>query len=115
MNLGTHYIALSVKDIVASKAFYEKLGFVQDERWGGVEQKWLMMLNSDLKIGLFQDMFPQNVLTFNPTDARAIYKEVKSQGLAIAQEGNMDKESGPCHFSLLDPDGNPVLIDQHND
>ncbi len=110
-----HYIALSVKDITASKVFYEKLGFVQDERWGSVEQKWVMMLNGNIKIGLFQDMFPKNVLTFNPTDMRAIYQEVKKQGLDIAQEANMDKVSGPCHFALIDPDGNPVLFDQHND
>lgn len=115
MDLGTHYIALTVKDIKESKDFYEKLGFVADDRWGGVDQKWLLMLNGDIKIGLFQDMFPKNVLTFNPTDARAIYKAIKKQGLEIAQEANMDKTSGPCHFALVDPDGNPVLIDQHND
>ncbi len=115
MNLGKHYIALSVKDIRASKAFYEKLGFTQDPGCGSVEEKWIMMLQGDTMIGLFQDMFPENVLTFNPTDARAVYKHVKSQGLETMQEGNLDKASGPCHFALVDPDGNPVLIDQHNE
>lgn len=115
MNLGTHSISLTVKDIQASKEFYEKLGFEADTRWGSVAQKWLIMINGDAKIGLFQDMFPKNILTFNPTDARSIYKELKAQGVEIAQAANMDKESGACHFSLMDPDGNPVLIDQHNE
>jgi len=113
MHLGTHYIALAVKDIKRSKAFYEKLGFEADSRRGGVEEKWLVMINGDIKIGLFQDMFPRNVLTFNPPDARALHERLEMEdGIEIAQAANMDRESGPCHFSIIDADGNPILFDQ---
>ena len=114
MELGTHYIALAVKDIKASKEFYEKLGFTADERWGGIEEKWIMMNNGNAKIGLFQGMFPKNVLTFNPTDARTIYQDLKKQDIEIAMEMHMNEDSGPCHFSVVDPDGNPVLFDQQD-
>jgi len=113
MNLGKHYIALTVKDIKASKAFYEKLGFVQDQRWGSVEEKWITMNNGDSMIGLYQDMFPQNILTFNPENARPVYQSLKDQGVEIESEQNMQKEGGPCHFATRDPDGNPILVDQH--
>jgi len=113
MNLGTHYIALAVTDIKRSKAFYEKLGFEADKRWGSVEEKWLMMVNGDIKIGLFQDMFPRNVLTFNPADARSLHERLEMEdGIEIVQAANIDRESGPCHFSIIDPDGNPILFDQ---
>ena len=113
MQLEKHYIALTVKDITVSKAFYEKLGFVQDQRWGGVEHKWLTMNHGNIMIGLYQDMFPRNMLTFNPSDARSVFNHVREQGLAIDMEANMDKEQGPCHFAITDPDGNPILFDQH--
>ena len=113
MDLGKHYIALTVKDIKRSKAFYEQLGFVQDTRWGSVEEKWITMNNGDKMIGLYQGMFPQNILTFNPEDARSIHQKLKKQGVAFTEEGNLDKTTGPCHFSLEDPDGNPILVDQH--
>lgn len=114
MNLGEHYIALTVKDIKRSKEFYEKLGFEADTRWGSVQEKWLMMINGDIKIGLFQDMFPRNVITFNPDDVRSIHERLEMEdGIEIVQVANIDKESGPCHFSIIDPDGNPILFDQH--
>ncbi len=113
MNLGRHYTALAVKDIVASKEFYEKLGFVADPTCGGVEQNWLMMNNGDIMIGLYQGMFPKNALTFNPADARAIHAELAAQGVQFTMAANIESASGPCHFALTDPDGNPVLVDQH--
>ena len=113
MNLGTHYLALNVKDIEASAAFYQKLGFVQDDRWGGIEEKWMVMNNGTIKIGLFQDMFPKNLLTFNPPDARSVYRQLKEDGIDVAMEMHIEEASGPCHFSVMDPDGNPILFDQH--
>ena len=112
MDLGKHYIALNVKDIRASKDFYEKLGFVQDERWGSVEEKWITLNNGDIMIGLYQGMFPQNILTFNPKDVRSIQKELKAKGIALDTECD-ETTKGPAHISLKDPDGNPILIDQH--
>lgn len=113
IDLGKHYVALNVQDIVVSKAFYEKLGFVQDTRWGSIEDKWITMNNGDIMIGLYQGMFPKNILTFNPDNARNVYKAVKEDGLEVGEVLNIDKEEGPCHFTLTDPDGNPILIDQH--
>lgn len=114
MNLGEHYIALAVRDIKKSKAFYEKLGFEADTRGGSVQEKWLIMVSDNVKIGLFQDMFPRNVITFNPDDARAIHERLEMEdGIEIVQAAHIDQESGPCHFSVIDPDGNPILFDQH--
>ncbi len=113
MNLGNHYIALTVNDIAASKEFYEKLGFTADPNCGGVEQNWLIMTNENKVIGLYHGMFPKNIITFNPTDARAIYRELQEKGVTFDMAENIEKESGPCHFALTDPDGNPVLVDQH--
>lgn len=122
MELGSFSVSLTVKDLAKSKEFYGKLGF---ETVGGEEaQNWLILRNGDHTIGLFQGMFESNILTFNPgwnkenqkldsfTDIREIHKELKSQGLEMTQE-SITGESGPSSFSLKDPDGNSILIDQH--
>lgn len=123
MKLGAFSISLSVKDIAASKAFYEKLGF---SVFGGDEaQHWLIMKNADDHvIGLFQGMFDKNMLTFNPgwdqnankldsfTDVRQLQKALKAQGLTLHTEAD-ESTSGPASFVLVDPDGNPILVDQH--
>lgn len=122
MNLGTFSISLAVKDLAASKSFYEKLGF---EAFGGdIEQNWLILKNGDHVIGLFQGMFEGNLLTFNPgwdqsgtelesfTDVREIQRELKEQGIALGSEAD-ESTSGPASIMLSDPDGNQILIDQH--
>lgn len=122
MKLGTFSISLAVKDIAASKAFYEKLGFTV---FGGdIEQQWLILKNGDTVIGLFQGMFEKNILTFNPgwdsnaqkvadfTDVRELQRQLKAQGLTFASEAD-ETTTGPASFVLVDPDGNPVLFDQH--
>jgi predicted enzyme related to lactoylglutathione lyase len=122
MKLGAFSISLAVKDIHASKDFYEKLGF---SKFGGdIEQNWLILKNGDTIIGLFQGMFEANSLTFNPgwdqnaaalddfTDVRDIQKELKANGVALMSEAD-EASSGPASFMLMDPDGNPVLVDQH--
>ena len=122
MELGAFSISLAVKDIHASRTFYEKLGF---EKFGGdINQNWLIMKNGEATIGLFQGMFEKNILTFNPgwdgdartldefTDIRDIQRALKARGLALESEAD-EESSGPASFALLDPDGNPVLIDQH--
>ena len=122
MELGAFSISLSVKDIKASKTFYMKLGF---SIVGGVEdQKWLILRNGAHTIGLFQDMFERNSLTFNPgwdsnadqlndfSDVRELREHFKDQGLEIL--GNTEENStGPASFMLMDPDGNPIIFDQH--
>jgi catechol 2,3-dioxygenase-like lactoylglutathione lyase family enzyme len=122
MQLGAFSISLSVKDLEASKSFYEKLGF--DVFGGDAEQNWLIMKNGDTIIGLFHGMFEGNILTFNPgwdqdgdqlesfTDVRDLQRELKAQGLEIETEAD-ESTTGPASFSLVDPDGNPILIDQH--
>lgn len=123
MKLGAFSISLSVKDITVSKAFYEKLGF---EKFGGDEKmKYLIMKNGDAIIGLFQDMFEGNVITFNPgwnqdaqnldsfDDVREIEKSLEANGVELIQKVEADKKSGPAHITLTDPDGNSILIDQH--
>ena len=112
MNLGKHYIALSVKNISASKSFYEKLGFVHAPGFGSIEDKWVMMINGENKIGLYQDMFPKNTLTFNPLDVRSIQKELKNSGVEIKIQAD-ESTSGPAYIMLIDPDGNPILMDQY--
>lgn len=122
MELGAFSISLSVKNMKASKSFYEKLGF---QTFGGdIAQNWLIMKNGDHVIGLFQGMFDKNILTFNPgwdqngqalesfTDVRSIQEELKEQGVDISDEADMNTK-GPASFMIFDPDGNPVLIDQH--
>jgi len=106
-------ISLSVKDIAASKAFYEKLGFTPLEGAGGVDQKWMIMTQGKARIGLFQGMFPQNTITLNPDDARAMFKDAKAAEMPVVYQTGMDKASGPASFMINDPDGNPILIDQH--
>lgn len=122
MQLGAFSISLAVKDIQASKAFYEKLGF--EVFAGELEQNWLIMKNGDHTIGLFQGMFDKNILTFNPgwdqhaqalpeyTDVREIQKQLKAQGVELGDEAD-ESTTGPAHIILVDPDGNPILIDQH--
>jgi len=121
INLGAFCISLAVKDIHASKAFYEKLGFM--ETGGNIDQNWLVLRNEDKVIGLFQGMFEKNMLTFNPgwnqqaqsvdpfTDIRDIAKTLSANGLQLNETPKGD--SGPAYITLTDPDGNPVLIDQH--
>ena len=122
MNLGTFSISLAVKDLAASKSFYEKLGF---EAFGGdIEQNWLILKNGDHVIGLFQGMFERNIMTFNPgwgdeakplkdfTDVREIQRVLKSRGLELATEAD-PSSTGPASLTLIDPDGNPILLDQH--
>ena len=122
MELGAFSVSLAVKDIEASKAFYEKLGFAVFA--GDISQKWLIMKNRDHVIGLFEGMFERNTLTFNPgwdsnakqlssfTDVREIQRDLKSQGLELLSEAD-EGTDGPASCMLLDPDGNPILIDQH--
>ncbi|MDN3646523.1 VOC family protein [Pontixanthobacter aestiaquae] len=122
MKLGAFSISLAVKDIAASKAFYEQLGF---EKFHGDEsQNWVMLRNGETVIGLFQDMFPSNVLTFNPgwdqkaeildsfDDIRVIQASLKEAGVNLDREAD-PCETGPAHIALTDPDGNSILIDQH--
>ncbi len=122
MDLGAFSLSLAVKDIEASRAFYEKLGF---EIFGGdASQNWLIMKNGDHVIGLFQGMFEKNMLTFNPgwdmnaqaldsfTDVRELQRELKRRGVALMSEADESTE-GPASVTLMDPDGNPILLDQH--
>jgi catechol 2,3-dioxygenase-like lactoylglutathione lyase family enzyme len=122
MELGAFSISLAVKDIAASRAFYEKLGFTV---FGGKqEDNWLIMKSGTTLIGLFQGMFEKNMLTFNPgwdadaqpvpgfTDVRSIQQRLKDQQVALGQEAD-PSTSGPAYITLTDPDGNPILIDQH--
>lgn len=122
MNLGAFSVSLAVKDIQASKEFYEKLGFTV---FGGVqEQNWLIMKNGDVVIGLFQGMFEDNIMTFNPgwdqnsqalesfTDVRQLQQALKDKGIALLSEAD-EGTSGPASFALADPDGNMILFDQH--
>lgn len=111
LDLGQFSMSLSVDDLKKSKEFYENLGFEVID--GKLEQNWLIMKNNDIKIGLFKGMFPTNTITFNPTDARSFYQLLKSKGVTILFEQGMDKDKGACSFSFIDPNGNPILIDQH--
>ena len=108
MELGAFSVSLNVKDLEASKAFYEKLGF---EQTGGDGSGYLIMVNGSVVIGLFHGMFEQNMLTFNPKDARAIQAGVKEAGYAVEREA--EDGTGPAHFVMKDPDGNIILVDQH--
>jgi catechol 2,3-dioxygenase-like lactoylglutathione lyase family enzyme len=122
MQLGNFSVSLAVKDIQASKSFYEKLGFTV---FGGDQaQNWLIMKNGEHVIGLFQGMFERNALTFNPgwdsdantldsfTDIRELQGELKAAGVELLSEAD-ESTTGPASFTLLDPDGNPILFDQH--
>ena len=122
MKLGAFSISLSVRDINASKQFYENLGFQVFA--GGLEKNYLIMKNGNALVGLFQGMFEGNILTFNPgwdenagkvepfDDIRAIQRQLKSQGVPFVQEAD-ENTSGPGSFVLTDPDGNVILVDQH--
>ena len=122
MQLGAFSVSLAVQDLAASKAFYEKLGF-QSLGDSGSEH-YAILKNGDTVIGLFQGMFDQNILTFNPgwdqsaqplddfTDVRELKRQLREAGVEVQQEGG-DPDSGPGSFVVVDPDGNPILIDQH--
>jgi predicted enzyme related to lactoylglutathione lyase len=122
MELGSFSISLAVKDLEASKVFYEKFGF---EVFGGdASQNWLIMKNGDHVIGLFQGMFEKNILTFNPgwdanaqelsafTDVRDLQRQLKTRGVQLDSEAD-ESTTGPASFLAIDPDGNPILVDQH--
>ncbi len=122
MELGAFSVSLAVKDIEASKRFYEKLGFTVF--MGDQSQNWLIMKNGDHVIGLFQGMFDKNMLTFNPgwnsaaqqlrefTDVRELQRQLKDRGVNMISEAD-ESSTGPASFMIVDPDGNPILVDQH--
>ena len=122
MELGAFSVSLAVKNIHASKAFYQKLGFT--DFGGDITQNWLIMKNGDTVIGLFQGMFDKNILTFNPgwdnnannlevfTDIRELQKQLKEQNVALDSEAD-ESTTGPASIMLSDPDGNQILVDQH--
>ena len=122
MELGHFSVSLAVKDIEASKLFYEKLGFTIF--MGDQSQNWLIMKNGDHAIGLFQGMFDKNILTFNPgwgsdaqplgefTDVRELQRRLKDRGLSFISEAD-ENSTGPASFMIADPDGNTILVDQH--
>jgi catechol 2,3-dioxygenase-like lactoylglutathione lyase family enzyme len=122
MELGAFSISLTVKDLEASRTFYEKFGF---KVFGGdASQNWLILKNGDHVIGLFKGMFEKNILTFNPgwdsnarpletfTDVRELQRQLKAQGVVLMSEAD-ESTTGPASFVAVDPDGNPVLVDQH--
>lgn len=123
MELGAFSISLTVSDLAASKAFYEKLGF--EETGGDADSGWLIMVNAPAVIGLFNGMFDKNILTFNPglvlgpdqpeefMDVREIQEKLEAAGLELIEKVDPDNPQGPAHVTLVDPDGNPILIDQH--
>lgn len=121
-SLGAFSVSLSVKDLEISKEFYGRLGF---EKIGGDEaQNWLIMRNGTVTIGLFQGMFEGNILTFNPgwdaltnrlddfTDVRELQRQLKAQGVELTTEAD-ESTRGPASLTLIDPDGNAILLDQH--
>ena len=122
MELGGFSISLAVKDIEVSRGFYEKLGFAVFV--GDVSQKWLILKNGNAVIGLFEGMFERNMLTFNPgwdseareldtfTDVRDLQRQLKAQGIEFQTQAD-ESTTGPARFVVVDPDGNPILVDQH--
>ncbi len=122
MNLGVFSISLAVKDLEASRQFYEKFGFTVFA--GNAAHNWLILKNGDHVIGLFQGMFEKNILTFNPgwdsnaqrlaefTDIRELQRQLKAQGVKLEQEAD-ESTTGPASLVAVDPDGNPILLDQH--
>ncbi|MEZ5306119.1 MAG: VOC family protein [Pyrinomonadaceae bacterium] len=114
MNPGYFSISLAVKDIQKSKEFYEGFGFKAVDGCGSVEEKWLMLENGDAKIGLFEGMFEQNLITFNPKNGRKFFRAAKEIGAQILyQSQDIEEEgNGACSFSMIDPDGNQILVDQ---
>lgn len=122
MQLGAFSISLAVKNLEASRSFYEKFGFKVFH--GDAAQNWLILKNGDHVIGLFQGMFDKNILTFNPgwdqnaqnlaafTDIRELQRRLKAQGVQLVNEAD-ENTTGPASFIAVDPDGNPILVDQH--
>jgi len=122
MDLGAFSVSLAVKDLEASRKFYEKFGFKAFA--GNASQNWLILKNGDHVIGLFQGMFEKNILTFNPgwdqnaqkmgtfTDVRELQRQLKAQGVQMVNEAD-EKTTGPASFIAVDPDGNSILFDQH--
>ena len=122
MHLGAFSVSLTVKDLQASREFYQKLGF--SDMGGNPEHGYLIMKSGDTLIGLFQGMFEKNILTFNPgwdadareldefMDVREIQSRLQEAGLDLTESADPDSD-GPAHITLVDPDGNPILIDQH--
>ena len=122
MELGAFSVSLSVKDLAASREFYEKLGF--QPVGGDPDQNWQILRNGNVTIGLFHGMFEGNILTFNPgwnsqarpvddfTDVRELQRQLKVQGLEMTAEAD-ESGSGPASFVVVDPDGNAILVDQH--
>ena len=122
MELGAFSVSLAVKDIEASKLFYEKLGFTAFA--GDQSQNWLIVKNGDHGIGLFQGMFDKNILTFNPgwdsdaqplagfIDVRELQRQLKDRGVTLLTEAD-EGTTGPASFMVVDPDGNTILVDQH--
>lgn len=122
MQLGAFSISLTVEDIHASKSFYEKLGFT--EFGGDTSQNWVILRNGDCVIGLFQGMFEKNMLTFNPgwdgnanrldsfSDIRDLQCQLKAEGVPLIAEAD-EATTGPASFIAVDPDANPILVDQH--
>ena len=122
MELGAFSVSLAVKDLEASRSFYEKIGF--EVVGGDASQNWLILRNGDHTIGLFQGMFDQNILTFNPgwdkharplgafTDVRELQRQLKAKGVVLHTEAD-ESGAGPASFLAVDPDGNPILVDQH--
>ena len=122
MELGAFSVSLAVKDLEASRDFYEKFGF--EVVGGDASQNWLILRNGDHTIGLFHGMFEQNILTFNPgwdkfaqpldsfTDVRELQRQLKASGVVLHTEAD-ESGAGPASFVALDPDGNPILVDQH--
>ena len=122
MELGAFSISLAVKDLEASRAFYEKFGFKAFA--GNAAHNWLILKNGDHVIGLFQGMFEKNIITFNPgwdsnaqklssfTDVRELQRQLRAQGVVMSTTAD-EGTSGPASFMAMDPDGNPILVDQH--
>lgn len=122
MELGNFSVSLAVKDLAASRAFYEKLGF--EVRFGDAAQNWLILQNGSATIGLFQGVFERNILTFNPgwdaagnklpafTDVRELQRRLRAAGIEPATPAD-ESTTGPASFIVVDPDGNPIYVDQH--
>jgi len=122
IKLGNFSVSLTVKDIKASRAFYEKLDF--KEVGGKLEENWIVLQSGNARIGLFQGMFDKNIMTFNPgwtkdkdtlkdfQDVRELQRILKARGITMAAEADETTEE-PAHFMITDPDGNTLLFDQH--